>query len=109
MRWLAVVSIPVLTGCASAPPQSPHETAIAVHIPPALERPWLMPRPADEVTLLDTRTLQALRRRDDLPGLNAVERPGLWLGVGLGVAAGIFVIDTAECVGGLIFGDDDDC
>jgi hypothetical protein len=96
MRRLAVVSLLLLTGCASVPPQSPHTMAVAVHPPPTIERPWLLPRPADEITLFDTRTLQALRKSDETEALNAVQRPLMWVGVGVGAVYGLFLIDTTE-------------
>ena len=92
MRWLVVVSILVLAGCASAPPPLPREFQPVVHHPPlTLERPWLMPAAKDEVTLFDTRTLRAL---DEAEALNAngtgrVQRPGLWTGVGIGAFIGM--------------------
>ena len=122
MRWLAVTSLLLLTGCASVPPQPPRTLAVAVHPSLALERPWLLPRPADEITLFDTRVLQALRERDDAEALNAVQRPGMWVAVGFGAAWGLalaaetldaneeFVEDAFSCIIGVFFGacDDDD-
>jgi hypothetical protein len=103
MRWLAIVSALLITGCSSAPMHSPSATAVAVHPPPTLDRPWLVPTPRDEITLFDTRMLQALRERDDIPASNAngtgrVKMPGLWIGIGLGVTAGIVAADAAEDV-----------
>ena len=101
MRWLAVISTSLaLIGCAGAPPHAPNRMNVAVHPPPTLERPWLVPRPADEVILLDTRTLRALRELERTQALNAdgdgrVKRPGLWVGIGLGaVATGFLMAET---------------
>jgi hypothetical protein len=111
-----------MTGCASVPPQSPRDMAVAVHPPLTIERPWLMPRPTDEITLFDTRTLQALRQRDDTEALNAVQRPGMWVAIGFGAVWGLaLAVETVEaaddladdvfgCLIGFLFGacDDDD-
>jgi hypothetical protein len=108
MRWLAVLSLVLLTGCASAPPQLPRDRAVAVHPPLPIEHPWLAQRPADEVTLFDTRMLQALRKRDETAGLNAVQRPVMWLGIGFGVAYGLFLLDASDEILDCLFSCDDD-
>jgi hypothetical protein len=79
-------------------------------------------RPADEITLFDTRTLQALRKQDETGALNAVQRPGIWVAVGLGTVYGLFIANevvdavdesvdsTLECFFAILFGgcNDDD-
>src|SRR5688572_16897570 len=113
MRWLAVVSVLVVTGCASVPqPTSPGMATVAMHPPATLERLWLVQTRSDEITVFDTRMLQALRKTDEVPALNAngsAKRPGVWLGVGLGVIAGsLLVEETYECVMGWLLFDDCD-
>jgi hypothetical protein len=103
MRWLAVVSVLLLTGCSSVQPKFPIDSAVAVHPPVPLDRPWLMPTPRDEVTLFDTRALQALRTLDENQTLNAagtgrIKRPGLWIGIGAGTVAGVVAVRVAEDV-----------
>ena len=114
MRWLAIVSALLIAGCSSAPTSSPARTVVAVHPPAALARPWLVPKPSDEVVLFDTRTLQALRKLDETEALNAngtgrVARPGLWIGVGFGaftvgyLVADDIVEDTSETIVNCLF------
>ena len=81
-----------------------------------------MPAPTDEITLFDTRVLQALRERDETAGLNAVQRPGMWVAVGVGAVYGLVITNEVvdvldetgetmiECFIGILFGgcDDDD-
>jgi hypothetical protein len=92
MRRLAVVSALLIAGCAGAPQQRSNGMAVAVPPPAALYRPWLVPRPSDEIVLFDTRMLQAMRQLDETDALNAngtgrVKRPGVWIAVGLGAVA----------------------
>jgi hypothetical protein len=103
MRWLTFISTSLaLVGCAAAPPHAPNPINATVHPPPALERRWIVPRPADEVILFDTRTLRALRELERTQALNAdadgrVKRPGLWVGIGLGaLATGFLVAETMD-------------
>jgi hypothetical protein len=104
MRSLAIICPLLLAGCASLPPPSPHGIAAAPQHPPAaLERPWLMPRPTDEITLFDSRTLQALRKLDEASALNQngngrrIRHPGMWAGIGAGAFVGTaLAIDAAQ-------------
>jgi hypothetical protein len=115
MRWLAIISTALaLVACAGAPTHAPNGMTVAIHPPPTLDRPWLVPRPSDEVILLDTRTLRALRELDETQALNAsgsgpVKRPGLWLGIGLGaVATGFLVAETMDADSWCFLGSDCD-
>ena len=114
MRWLAIVCSVLLVGCASvAPPSPPGLPGVMLRGPdPVFERPWLT-QPTDEIKIFDTRTLQALRKLDELPALNqnGGERRvkvGLWVGVGI-VALPI-VVNLIDHIGqeifDCLFGDD---
>ena len=117
MRGLAIVCPLLLVGCASVPAPSPHHEPFVV-LPPAttaLERPWLMPMPTDEIKIFDTRTLQALRRLDELPALNQNGggrdvKVGLWVGIGVGAVVGLRVAEeAAEEIGESLFEAFPDC
>jgi hypothetical protein len=78
-------------------------SVLARHPSVTLERPWLMPVAQDEVTLFDTRTLQALRELDETQALNQngngrrVRHPGMWAGIGAGAFIGtVLVVDAAQ-------------
>jgi hypothetical protein len=99
---LAIMGPLLLAGCASLPPTPPHGMSVAIDHPRAtLERPWLMPTPKDEITLFDSRALQALRKLDEAQALNQngtgrrVRHPGMWAGIGVGAAVGVVVVTEA--------------
>ena len=104
MRSLAILCPLLLAGCSSLPPAELHGMSVEPRHPPAtLERPWLMPMPKDEVTLFDSRTLQALRKLDESEALNQnatgrrVRHPGMWAGIGAGAFIGTVVaVDAAQ-------------
>jgi len=101
MRSLAIVCALLSTGCASLPsPRTQSMSAPARHPPATLERRWLMPLPQEEVTLLDTRTLQAVRELNDTQALNQNGngrdvKVGMWVGIGVGAAVGIHIVNEA--------------
>ena len=100
MRRLAVVSVLLIAGCAGAP-QQPNGMAVAVPPRATPTRPWLVPRPSDQMILFDTRMLQALRELDEIEALNAngsgrVTRPWLWFGIGLSALAVVVVEDARD-------------
>jgi hypothetical protein len=102
MRLLAALVPVLLAGCSSLPPAQLHGMSVEPRHPtPTLERPWLVPMPRDEVTLFDSRTLQALRKLDEIEALSQnangrrVRRPAMWAGIGIGAAAGLVVIAEA--------------
>jgi hypothetical protein len=89
-----------------------------------------MPAPRDEITLFDSRTLQALRKLDEASALNQngnggrIRHPGLWAGIGAGAFVGTalaidaaediaddlsdsFIEDVFDCFFEVIFGGDD--
>jgi hypothetical protein len=117
MRSFAIICALLLTGCASLPPPPPYGiSAAAAHPPATVERPWLMPTPRDEITLFDSRTLQALRKLDEASALNQngngrrVRHPGMWAGIGVGAFIGtVAAVDAAADMTDDIFDNFFDC
>jgi hypothetical protein len=99
---LAIMGLLLLARCASLPPAPPHGMPVAARHPTAtLERPWLTPTPNGEITLFDSRALQALRKLDEASAPNQngtgrrVRHPGMWAGIGVGAAVGVAVVTEA--------------
>jgi hypothetical protein len=88
MRFGAVVCSLGLAGCATVQPvDDPFRDESAL-----TERPWLITTPSDEIKVVDTQTIRAVRRTKDasdsasLDGTGEV-KVGKWVAIGLGVVA----------------------
>lgn len=95
MKTLPISIFALLAGCASVnyTPRVDHG-----HLPFSSVSEWPAPGKPNAITILDTRTIRALRKHgnDYALNLSGAAKIGLWVGVGVGSLMLIDALDDAE-------------